>query len=195
MQPLMRENIAAVDWNDGSLSGPKVEASVRRLGQLEGIFADQQAWSRMAPDQVVYRVQWVRPVGDGTVGGLFWGNTTLEPGQVGDEYFMTHGHSHAQPDRAEFYATVQGNGMLLFMNRDRDCWVEEMRPGSLHYVHAHLAHRAINTGATPLRFVACWPSDAGHDYASIAEQGFSARVLCRNGRPQLVSVSRSESAG
>jgi len=186
MQSFMRDNIGSIDWTDGSLCAPHLNESTRTIGQLPGLFADQQAWSQMDPAQVVYRVQWLRPVDDGTIGGLFWGNTTLEPGRVGDEYFMTHGHSHSKADRAEIYATVQGSGLLLLMDRDRKTWAEPMRAGSIHYVHADLAHRVVNTGNVPLRFVACWPSDAGHNYAEIAERGFSARVICRAGSPQIV---------
>jgi glucose-6-phosphate isomerase len=41
----------------------------------------------------------------------------------------------------------------------------------------------VNTGGVPLRFVACWPSDAGHDYEIAAGKGLGARVLQRNGEP------------
>jgi glucose-6-phosphate isomerase len=188
MKSLLKSSIGSIDWSDGVLSGPELQESARTIGQLGRIFHDQKAWSEMNPEQVVYRVQWLKPVEEGTPGGLFWGNTMLEPGRVGEEYFMTHGHSHANTDRSEFYATVQGTGFIVFMNPERKSWVEPMLPGSIHYVHAHMAHRVVNTGSEPLRFVACWPSDAGHDYASIAERGFSLRVLCREGRPEIVHV-------
>jgi glucose-6-phosphate isomerase len=43
-----------------------------------------------------------------------------------------------------------------------------------------------NTGSEPLVFIACWPSDAGYDYATIERRGFSARLLQRDGVPVLV---------
>jgi glucose-6-phosphate isomerase len=185
---LVKSNAGAVDWADGSLSGPNVKQCARTMGQLRGIFRSQEDWSKIAPEQVVYRVQWIAPVGDGAEGGLMWGNTTIEPGRVGDEYFMTHGHFHERSNRAEFYATVRGTGYLVLMDRDRKAWAEPMSPGSVHYVHAGLAHRAVNSGDEPLRFVACWPSDAGHDYGSIAEQGFSVRVVSRDGVPAVIAT-------
>ncbi len=182
--------IAAIDWRDGSLLGNGVQQSEKTLGQLEGIFSDRSAFAAMDSSQVVYRVQWVAAEGMEREGGLLWGNTTIEPGKVGDEYFMTHGHSHVKRDRAEFYATVQGQGMLVLMDEHRRGSYEQMKPGSLHYINGSVAHRVVNTGSSQLRFVACWHADAGHDYGTIAEEGFSLRVLCRDGVATVVRSDR-----
>jgi len=61
---------------------------------------------------------WWEPVAQGTEGGLFWGGTEFLPGRVGKEYFMTHGHQHAVLDRAEFYGTVAGKGMLVLRDEN-----------------------------------------------------------------------------
>ena len=66
---------------------------------------------------------------DGTPGGLFWGTTFLQPGLAGDEYFMTHGHFHAQVHRAEIYATIRGTGALILMSEDGQTWLQDMHPG------------------------------------------------------------------
>jgi glucose-6-phosphate isomerase, archaeal len=189
---LVRDSLGNVNWADGSLSGPNLQESAKTMGQLRGIFRSQTDWSLIAPERVVYRVQWIPPIEEGTEGGLFWGNTTIEPGRVGNEYFMTHGHFHSKSNRGEFYATVCGNGYLLLMDRDRRAWAEPMSVGSIHYVAANLAHRAVNCGDGPLRFVACWPSDAGHDYESIAESGFSLRIVCRDGEPLVIVTDNAE---
>lgn len=144
----------------------------------------------MDPGRIVYRMQWVNPAGAESESELLWGNTSIEPGVVGDEYFMTHGHFHLKPDRTEFYATVSGSGLLLLMDSARRTRVEEMTSGSLHYIGAGLAHRAVNIGDQALYFVACWPNDAGHDYGTIAKDGFSLRILCRNGSPSIVSADK-----
>jgi len=44
--------------------------------------------SRWTPPPSSYRVQVLVPVPDGTEGGLFWGNTVVESGRVGSEYFI-----------------------------------------------------------------------------------------------------------
>ena len=90
---------------------------------------------------------------------------------------MTKGHFHAQSDRAEFYWGIQGKGMLVLMDRNRNTWAEEVYPGSLHYIGGEIAHRLANIGNEKLIVGACWPSDAGHDYEEIAKNGFSARLV------------------
>jgi glucose-6-phosphate isomerase len=175
-----------VDWNSGHIFGDGVEESEKKLGQLPGLFHDQAAWRAMDPETVVYRVRFWRPVSDGTEGSLFWGATILEPGRVGDEYFMTHGHFHAVRDRSEYYMTVTGEGALLLMKEDGETWSQPMTPGSVHFIPGGVAHRVVNTGAQPLVFLASWPSDAGHDYATIATAGFGKRMVERDGVPCLV---------
>jgi glucose-6-phosphate isomerase, archaeal len=183
----MDSNHAMVNWADGTLESSALRSSSKKLGQLKGIFGDDDSWQRMDHDTVVYRVWWWEPVTQGTEGGLFWGTTEILPGRVGKEYFMTHGHQHAVVNRAEFYGTVAGKGMLILRDPDGRNRHEEMSPGSLHYIAGKTAHRVVNTGDTPLRFVACWPSDAGHDYDTIAEKGLGVRVVDDQGKPVVVS--------
>jgi glucose-6-phosphate isomerase len=175
-----------LDWQNGKMVGAAVKESRKQLKDLAGIFHDQARRKQTDPETTVYRVQWWEPAAPGSEGGLFWGVTTIFPGRAGDEYFMTHGHFHSNRTRAEFYGTVEGEGMLVLMDEDRHTWSERMTPGSLHYIDGRHAHRAVNTGDTPLIFWACWPTDAGYDYATIREQGFGARVLSVNGKPTLV---------
>lgn len=175
-----------IDWTSGEIRGEGIESSVKKLGDLAGLFLDQAVWRAMDPNTEIYRVKFWRPVPDGTTGGLFWGTTVLQPGRVGDEYFMTHGHFHAEPDRAEFYATLRGTGGLILMQEDGESSLQYMSPGSVHYIPCRIAHRVANTGEEPLVFVASWPSDAGHDYARIRASGFSKRLLKQNGGPCLV---------
>lgn len=162
---------------------PGLRSSEKKLGKLKGIFRDQQAWAAMDPETIVYRVWWWEPVPQGTEGGLLWGTTEIQPGRVGDEYYMTHGHRHSIRNRAEFYGTSKGTGMLVMRADDGRTWAEPMTPGSLHYISGNVAHRVVNTGDVPLRFVACWPSDAGHDYEISGGRGFGARVLAQQGSP------------
>lgn len=176
-----------VDWNSGLLQpGTEVRESVKTLGQLEGVFADSKALRVMDPTMVVYRVQAWCPISEGTEGGLFWGSTVVEPGDVAGEYFMTHGHFHLKRDRTEYYGTVKGQGALILMDETRKTWMEPMSPGSLHFIPPGIGHRVVNTGNTPLHFVACWPSDAGHDYEIVRKYGFGACLFKVDGKPKLV---------
>jgi len=168
------------------MKGDPVINQTRKLKDLKGIFQDQEAFDQMDQEQLAYTVQSWLPVADGTPGGLFFGASTIYPGKVGNEYFMTKGHFHSQSDRAEFYWGVQGKGMLVLMDRNRNTWAEEVYPGSLHYIGGEIAHRLANTGDEKLIVGACWPSDAGHDYEEIAVNGFSALLVEVDGKPKLV---------
>jgi len=176
-----------MNWAKGLLEpDAELRESVKTLGQLADVFADRNALRTMDANTVVYRVQVWLPVPEGTEGGLFWGVTVIEAGQVGAEYFMTHGHFHLKRDRSEFYATLEGDGALILMDESRKTRVEPMTSGSVHFIPPRTAHRVANIGKSPLRFMACWPSDAGHDYETIRNQGFGSRLLCVDDKATLV---------
>lgn len=175
-----------VFFTNNCLSGEKVTKSTRTLADLKGVFLDEQAFGLQDKKLVVYNVSSYLPVPENTPGGLYMGITTIYPGKVGDEYFMTKGHFHSQSDRAEFYWGVEGEGILILMDEQRNVWGEWMFPGSLHYIPACVAHRVANTGYKPLVFSASWPSDAGHDYEAIALKGFACRLMDVNGVPTLL---------
>jgi glucose-6-phosphate isomerase len=170
-----------------SITGEPIINQSRQLKDLRAIFQDQEVFDQIDQEQLAYTVQSWLPVKEGTPGGLFFGVSTIYPGKVGEEYFMTKGHFHSLGDRAEFYWGVQGKGMLILMDRERKTWAEEVYPGSLHYIGSEIAHRLANTGNEKLIVGACWPSDAGHDYEEIAVSGFSARLLEVDGKPKLVT--------
>jgi glucose-6-phosphate isomerase len=176
----------SMDWSSGLLSGRKLNVSRRTLADLKSLFRDQSASEAMPPETLLYEVQSYQPEQEGTEGGLFWGNTTLYPGTVGDEYFMTKGHFHSIGNRGEFYVTCKGEGALLLMAKGGPTVSEKMSVGSVHYIPGHHAHRVANTGNEPLVFIACWPSDAGYDYSTIEKSGFSSRLLKRDEGPTMV---------
>jgi len=171
-----------------SLTGNPVFNQQRTLKEVASIFQDQKAAKQFPEDAMAYTVQAWMPVADGTTGGLFFGASTIMPGKVGTEYFMTKGHFHALSDRAEFYWGVQGKGMLILMDRERNTWAEEVYQGSLHYIGGETAHRLANTGDEKLVVGACWPSDAGYDYEEIFVHGFSARLVEVDGKAVLVEA-------
>jgi glucose-6-phosphate isomerase len=175
----------ALFFSGNHLTGEGVTCVTRNITDLKGVFYDEDARSALAQDAVVYEVKSFLPVPEETPGGLYFGITYLYPGKVGDEYFMTKGHFHARPDRTEFYWGLDGEGVLIFMDEQRRMWAERMFPGSLHHIPGHVAHRVANTDSRLLSFAACWPSDAGHNYAEIAKNGFTARLICKNGLPDF----------
>ena len=179
-------SVPYVFFTNNCMAGEEIVKSTRLLGDLEGVFQDKEAFKRMDKETVIYQVSSFLPVKEHTPGGLFMGITTLFPGKVGQEYFMTKGHFHANSDRAEFYWGVEGEGVLILMDEQRNVWAERMFPGSLHYIPGKVAHRVANIGFQKLVFSACWPSDAGHDYGTIATQGFARRLMDIKGGATLV---------
>lgn len=174
----------------GFLEGTEIIESGKTIAQLQNVFANEQAREALPQQTLVYSVQAHLPVKEGTEGGLFYGTSTIYPGKVDNEYFMTRGHLHSKSDRAEYYWGIQGEGMLLLMDSERNTRAEKVIPGSLHYIGADIAHRLANIGDVPLVVGACWPSDAGHNYAEIDKNGFSARMIDVDGKPTLIQSSK-----
>ena len=175
-------------FSGATLAGNSITKSLRTAGDLAGIFADETVWAALPPDKPVYEVYMHLSVPEGTEGGLFFGLTRLFSGKVGNEYFMTKGHFHRKIDRMEYYWGLEGEGILILMDENRQTRAEKMFPGSLHLIGGGIAHRVANTGNVPLSFAACWASDAGHNYEEIASNGFSARLMEINGNPQLCTI-------
>jgi glucose-6-phosphate isomerase len=173
-------------FKDQKLIGDKIDRITRKLKDLGDIFSDKKAYSAMDGETVVYDVESSFPVPQNTEGGLFYGITYIHPGKVGDEYFMTKGHFHSIRNRAEYYCTLEGEGMLLLMSAEGETRAEKMYPGSIHYIPGNTAHRTANIGDTILSFSAFWPADAGHDYDIISKRGFSKILVDHSGVPELV---------
>jgi len=177
-----------MDLGTGTLQGPAVTRGGRRLGDLKGFFADQAAWAVMDPAIEVYRVESFQPQPEGVPGAVCCATTTLLSGDVSGEYFLTRGHYHAHPDGPELEICVSGEGALILMDEHRNTRVEWMSAGSVHHVGLRTAHRAANTGSAPLVFISFWSSELGHDYETIAQRGFSARLVNRDGQPTLIDA-------
>lgn len=177
-----------IDIINGFLKGAEIKESVEILGDLRQVFANKAAQAAMDQSAVVYRVQSHMPVAEGSEGCLFFGTSFVFPGAVDGEFYMTRGHYHARRDRTEYYWCYTGTGLLLLMDENRQWRVEEMKSGTVHHIPGRCAHRLINTGSLVLSVGACWPADAGHDYDTIAAQGFSVRVFRGAEGPQFMEV-------
>jgi len=112
-------------------------------------------------------------------GHLIYGLSTLYPGVVGQECFMTKGHYHTIIETGEIYLCLEGEGFMLMKTRDGQVKAEPMRRGSLVYVPPYWAHRSVNTGSTKLTTLFVYPADAGHNYGDIQTEGFIKRIYKR----------------
>ncbi len=161
--------------------------SRRTLADLKGAFADEAARAALPQETEVYRVlTHENGEREGQEGGLFFGTSFVNPGKVGGEYFMTKGHYHAKRNTAEYYFCISGRGALILMDEAGHTWMEEMERGTLHYIPRNVAHRLANTGDEVLAVGCCWSTECGHDYASIAEKGFTRRLMEVEGKPRLI---------
>ena len=175
----------------GILSGEAIGEKVARIKDMAGFYADENSRKRSDQDILVYRVQYYFPVPEGTDGGLFFGNTTVFPGKVGDEYFMTKGHFHTVLETDEVYYCLKGEGYMVMETPEGDWSVEPLRPGCVLYVPPRWAHRSVNTGKDEdLVTFFVYPGHAGHDYGTIEEQGFRKLVVEENGQPKIVDNPR-----
>lgn len=172
-------------WLHGRMEGSSVHRSRKTFADMRPMFLCGDS-SELPGHTEMYSVEWFGSGYTSSEGGLLFGCTRLQPGTVEDEYFMTHGHFHANRTRDEVYLPVAGSGLLLRMDEGGRSWAEPMSPGVALAISGRHAHRVVNCGDVPLVFWACWPADAGYDYVSIAHAGFGCRVFRQDGEPALI---------
>ena len=112
-------------------------------------------------------------------GHLYFCISKLQPGLVGDEYFMTKGHYHTVLETAEIYLCLCGKGYMLMKTQKGKFVAEHMRRGRMVYVPPCWAHRSVNTGNAPLVSLCVYPAEAGHNYGDIEKEGFLKRIYKR----------------
>lgn len=161
-----------LDLRLGTLDPERGAPQLRTQADLRGYFQAEPP----EPDRLVYRVL---PMPVPTENSEIQCSTTiLEPGTVGEEYYLTKGHFHQIRDRSEVYLGLAGEGRLVLATEDGRYRVEPIREGTVSYVPGGWAHRSVNVGDRPLVFFAAYVGDAGHDYQTIARDGFPV-LVCR----------------
>jgi len=188
----MKEN--NFDWIKGFLTdfslidglSKSAFSTKRRLSQMRGIFADNEAFEKMiaASDPLVYEF-YELGVPENS-GDIAFGTSITYPGKVGNEYFMTKGHFHTVLETAEVYYTLSGEGGMLLENPEGETNFFTLIAGKAVYVPQRFAHRSINTGKVPLVSFFAFRGDAGHNYATIETKGFRKLVTEGiDGKPQI----------
>jgi glucose-6-phosphate isomerase len=160
--------------------------NIRKLSDMRGMFLDPEAEIRILKkeDPVVYCFsERILPEEDGH---LQLAITTIQPGKIGEEYFMTKGHYHRRPDTSEVYLGMKGEGCLLLQTVEGDFDSIEIRKGVVAYIPPYWGHRMVNTGKTPFIFFAVYPGDAGHNYGDIEKTGFVKILIEEEGKPLFV---------
>ena len=174
----------SITSSSGEVS-PATGHYTKHLSEFNGIYSDDDAWSRAVRennDPLVYEVIEFKKEGS----DLFFGTTTMQPGKIGQEFYMTRGHFHEDRTKSEVYCTLSGQGLLLLENRMGQCETVEMREGTCAFIPPDWAHRSINCGSEPLVFSWFCSVCAGHDYGQILKQGMRKLVLERDGMLEIV---------
>jgi glucose-6-phosphate isomerase len=164
---------------------PATGQYTKRLSELSDLFQDPQEARRLVAeggDPVVYTVVEYRQEG----ADLFFGTTTIEPGDVSGEFFMTRGHYHQRRDMGEVYYTQSGAGILLLESRAGETRTVEMSSGSCALIPPDWAHRSINTGGSKLVFVWVCSVTAGQEYGSILTRGMKKLVVAGERGAQVI---------
>jgi glucose-6-phosphate isomerase len=158
-----------------AVAEPAGPTLVRRMSSLEGLFEAEELRRELADgaDPVVYTVA-SSPVPE-LPRELPQSITTIAPGTLGGEFYMTKGHQHPDP-QGEIYLCLRGTGGLLTFDGTSTSWIE-MTPGVIGYMPPGWAHRSVNTGDEEYQFLAVYPGSAGHDYQWVVENGMGERIF------------------
>jgi glucose-6-phosphate isomerase len=161
-----------------------------RMSDLGGLFAREELRRQAVADgdPVVYTVV-SSPVPE-TSRELPQSVTTIAPGDVDGELFMTKGHQHPDP-QGEVYLGLAGTGGVLLFDGERRAWID-IKPGVIGYIPPGWAHRSINTGDEPYKFLVVYPGSAGHDYQWVLDQGMGYRAFRASDGHRLEPYTRGE---
>ena len=176
-----------IDFDMKTGLSSKKATSKRRLSDMRGMFADEEALEKMIAenDELVYEFHEIPAPED--AGDVAFGCSITYPGKVGNEYFMTKGHFHTFLETGEIYYCLSGEGLMLIENPEGEWAALEVKAGNLVYVPKRYAHRSINTSATqPLLTLFAFRGDAGHDYGAIAEKGYHKLIVEADGKPAVI---------
>lgn len=167
--------------SDGRLLGSNARYE-KKVSELEGVYRDSAAYERLARtggDTVVYWVESCNTQPDS--GGLITGLSILQPGTVGEEYFMTRGHLHVHTECAETYVAIRGHGVMLLETVDGQSRAVELVAGEAVYVPGGWIHRSVNVGPDMFVTLFCYSSQAGQNYDIIARAGGMKQLIVVDG--------------
>lgn len=154
---------------------PEGRGSVRRLSDVAALFEDVEkaVETQREINPIIYSTSTAPvPEAEGHIG---FNLTRIEPGCVGDEFYMTHGHIHIRPD-GETYIGQSGRGGIVLSRNGEIKWLE-ITAGVVGYIPPGWTHRSVNTGTTPFIFASVYPALSGQNYEPVRRHGLGARVF------------------
>lgn len=178
---------------EGFQANANMKYTQRCLSEMQDYFSNCAAIKSVLAQSnpIIYEYWEMEYAGSGN--GISFGMTRIQPGQIGNEYFLTKGHFHADGLGDEMHLTLDGQGLVLLLDREENTTCMEMQPGRMCYYPGHLAHRTINTGLKPLVFVGIWPPHIVHDYEILKHSGFPKLIVADRSGPKLIANPRFSS--
>ena len=174
-----------LDFKTGALT-PHDRTNIRKLSDMKGMFLDTEAERQILEKDNPIIYSFSEKILPEENGHLQLATTSIHPGKIGDEYFMTKGHYHRRPDTSEVYLGLEGKGCLLIQTVQGDFESIDIEPGVMAYIPPYWGHRMVNTGSIPFVFFAVYPGDAGHNYGDIERTGFVKILVEKDGKPLLL---------
>lgn len=182
---IMRPFSIHLDFKTGALI-PHDRTNIRKLSDMKGMFLDTEAERRVLQKDNPIIYSFSERILPEENGHLQLATTSINPGKIGNEYFMTKGHYHRRPDTSEVYLGLEGEGRLLMQTEKGDFESLKIRSGLMAYIPPYWGHRMVNTGSIPFVFFAVYPGDAGHNYGDIERTGFVKILVEKDGKPLLL---------
>jgi len=166
---------------------PKESVVERHVSDLSMMFGDQDAVNKAIEngDPLIYEIFYHGF--ETSVSDMALGVTRIQPGKIGDEFYMTKGHFHVAENQPEIYFCVKGKGFLLMETKSGEFRAVEWKPGVISHIPPMWAHRVANIGSEPLVFVASYHLAAGHDYEPVVQKGFQKRIIEKNGKAVFIA--------
>jgi glucose-6-phosphate isomerase, archaeal len=186
---LMNPFLMSIDFKSGDLK-PSDRTNIRKLSNMKGMFLDAGSERLILErnDPIIYSFS--EKVLPEEPGHLQIAMTSINPGKIGEEYYMTKGHYHKLAHTSEVYLGLEGKGCLLMQTMEGHFASIDILPGALAYIPPYWGHRMVNTGEKPFIFFAVYPGDAGHNYGDIEKTGFAKLLVERNGKSILIDNPR-----
>lgn len=166
----------ALDFDLQTGRSANAETVKRYLSDMESFYNDKEAVKKQLETEDVLIYEYHELGCPEREGELAFGTTILYPGKIGNEFFMTKGHFHSELATSEVYYTLSGEGVMVMENPEGETSEIILTKGEAAYVPRRYAHRSVNTGTEPLVLFYVFDADAGHDYGTIASNGYRKMV-------------------
>ncbi len=143
---------------------------VIKLSDMEGYFADKDAYQRMLKkNPTVYKVY--RKI----INGIELSLTILHPGKVGKQHFMTRGHYHLKP-YLELMMLLKGKGIFV-EKKGKKIIKTNLEKNKVYVLLPDYAHRTVNTGNKEMEFITVQKAGAGHNYKKFKKEAMEKIIV------------------